>query len=276
MIDLTPRLGSTYIGESKEGMSRPQLFLVDGEGLCLVKFFQSPQGLRVLINEFIGYSLASVLEVSCPPCGLVHIDADLFPPEGKLELPENDRHYACTFEAGLHFYSKYLATGVDKLVPNDLRTLHLQNASDFAGAVLLDLLLNNWDRKPGNMNVLLHRERGVQKLKVIDFGNAIGGGGWGIGSFQDTNLPPLIEPLPYPSDIEGYLRAVNPDRDFEPFLERLERLDETTLGAIIEAVPNEWQLTVEERTALLNYLSQRVQALPEYLRERRQKDVWWQ
>jgi hypothetical protein len=230
-----------------------------------------------VVNEFIGYSLASSLGVAHPPGGVVEIETALLPHDGRLELPETPRFYACTFEAGLHFYSQYLDP-VDRLIPDDLRGLSTQNASTFAGALLLDLLLNNWDRGPDNMNLLLHREANAQRLKVIDFGHAFGGGEvWDIGNLYDPSLPPLSEPLPHAEVLGAYLETIrNPERDFAPFLERLANLDEARLNVILEAIPNEWQATAAERTALLNYFSQRVQALPEYLYERLKKDVWWQ
>lgn len=278
MLDPTPQVASAYLGDNKSGASRPQRFLIDGIGHALVKFVQSPQGPRLVVNELIGYSLAAALGIDCPQGGVVAIDATLLPHGGKLELPETERFEACTFEAGLHFYSQYLDSATDRLVPADLRGLNMRNGGDFAGAVVLDLLLNNWDRGPANMNLLLHREGNMQHLKVIDFGHAFGGGGvWSIGNLSDPGLPPLTEPLPYAEALREYLTTIrNPERDFAPFVERLSQLDDTMLDGILTAIPNDWQLTASERSALLDYLSQRVRAIPDYLRERLKREVWWQ
>ena len=275
MIDPTPRYASIYLGEHDSGASRPQRFSVDGVGQCLVKFFQNPQGPRLLVNEFIGYSLADALGVAHPPAGVVEVEAALLPHNGRLELPETQHLAACTFEAGLHFYSQYLSP-VDRVAPDDFRRLSTQNAGLFAGAVLLDFILNNWDRSPGNMNLILYRQGNTQQLRVIDFGHAFGGGElWEIGNLSDASLPPLAEPLPYAGVLEPYLSTLT-ERDFAPFLERLSALDEEALKEILTALPNEWSITDRERPALLNYLSRRARALPDYLRERLKKDVWWQ
>ena len=246
-------------------------------GECLVKFYQNPQGPRLLINEFIGYSLADALSVAHPPGGLAQIDAALLPHGGKLELPETPSFDPSTFEAGLHFYSQYLSP-VDRVTPDDLRNFNAPNMDTFAGVVVLDLLLGNYDRSPGNMNVLLHREGSAQRLKVIDFGHAFGGGEiWGIGNLRDTDLPTLSKPLPYADVLEPYLTALSrPEQSFASLIERLVTIKRDDLNAIITAIPNDWYMTQEERDALLNYLSRRVQALPDYLAERLKKDVWWQ
>ena len=242
-----------------------------------MKFYQNPQGPRLLVNEFIGYSIADTLSVAHPPGGLVEIDAALLPNGGRLELPETPHFDSSTFEAGLHFYSQYLSPA-DRVTPDDLRNFNTRNMDTFTGAVILDLLLGNYDRSPGNTNLLLHREGNAQRLKVIDFGHAFGGGEiWGIGNLRDVDLPDLSQPLPYADVLESYFTALSkPEQSFAPLMERLVTIEEDDLNAIIMAVPNAWRVTEEERTALLNYLSQRVQALPDYLTERLKKDVWWQ
>jgi hypothetical protein len=274
MIDLTPRYATTYLDEFPFGGSKPQRFLVEGVGECLVKFQQNPQGPRLLVNEFIGYSLAEVLGVAHPEIGLVQVDAALLPDGGKLKVYNEDAE-VFMFEAGLHFYSRLLSP-VDRPSPSDLEGLATQNANALAGVVVLDLLLNHWDRKLGNPNLILHREQNMQRLKVVDFGFAFGNADWFLGNLIDATLPPLSARLPYSADISSYLKAIKPERDFKPFLERLETLDNERLNAIVTSVPAAWQTTAEERAALLNYLSERVRAIPEYLRQRREKDVWWQ
>ncbi len=275
MVDPTPRTASFYLGEYPFGASRPQQFFVDGIGHCLVKFRQSPQGPKLVINEFVGFSLATLLGIPHPRVGVVNIGATLLPDNGRLELPETVRFDLCAFEPGLHIYSQFLDGSTDRFAPSDLRSIS-DNGSIFAGVVLLDILLSHWDRSPGNMNLLLHRAS-QQRLYLIDLGHSFGGGElWGVGDIEDSSLLPVSDPLPYADDLEAYCRLVsNPARSFEPYLARLARIDERGIMAIIGAVPNEWQLTAAEAEMLVKYLSDRVAALPDYMAERLERNEWW-
>lgn len=275
MVDPTPRTASFYVGDYPFGASRPQQFFVDGVGHCLVKFSQSPQGPKLVVNEFIGFSLASLLGIPHPRVGVVNIEAALLPDAGRLELPETRDFDPCTFEPGLHVYSQFLDGSTDRLAPTDLRGVS-DNGSIFAGVVLLDILLSHWDRGPGNMNLLLHRA-GQQRLHLIDLGHSFGGGElWSLGDIGDSNLFPASKPLPYANGLEAYFRAIsNPVRSLEPYLTQLASIDTGTISAIVEAVPNEWQLTALEAEVLVNYLSDRVAALPNYMNTRLERTEWW-
>ena len=274
MVDSTPRFATTYVREFPHGQSLPQIFLVEDVGQCAVKFLQNPQGPRVLTNELVSFGLATALGIEHPRVGVVEISAAVLSGDGVLNTVDRWGD-SCTLEPGLHFYSQWLEP-VDRVEADDLKGLAIKNAAMMAGVVVLDLLVNNWDRKRGNMNLLLHREAEGQHLKLIDMGMAFGGSLWTVGNLMDSSLPPVAEPLRYAGELGDILANVNVQEDFQPYLQKLRKLTEAKLGAIIQTVPDAWLVTEEEREALLNYLFQRVQALPDYLSSRLGKDVWWQ
>ena len=274
MVDPTSRFAETYVREFPYGQSLPQIFLVEGVGQCAVKFLQNPQGPRVLINELVSFGVASALGIEHPRVGIAEVDAIVLPSDGVLNTFDRWGD-PCMLEPGLHFYSQWLEPA-DRIEADDLKSSTVKNASMLAGVVLLDLLVNNWDRKRGNMNLLLHRESGGQRLKLIDMGMAFGGSLWTIGNLTDSSLPPVEEPLRYADELGDILAGINVQEAFDPYLRRLEILTRTRLQDIVQAVPDAWRITEEEREALLNYLFQRVQALPDYLSSRLGKDVWWQ
>lgn len=279
MLDIIPRQARAYLRDNESGASRPQRFILAEVGSALVKFNQNPQGHRVTVNEVIGYGLAELLGVQTPQGGLVEVPAGLLPHDGVLNVPETTRFDAFTFLSGHHFYSKHLDTATDRLAVRDLRGLRLDNPQDLAGAVVLDLLLNNWDRSPANLNMLLKHQGTRSVLILIDFGNAFGGGGlWELGNLVDPSLPPLDRRLPYGEGTGRYLAEIqNPSADFQPFLERLSEVTVQNLTRIIGFIPASWQLTEEEKTALLQYLSERARRLPEYLEQRlKRKEEWWE
>jgi hypothetical protein len=176
----------------------------------------------------------------------------------------------------LHFYSKWLDPK-DEVFAEDLKGLRgAVNAGMLAGIVVLDLLLGNWDRKPLNSNLILHREKRQQKLKLIDLSVAFGSGIWEIQNLQDHNLPPIDATLPYSYLPKALLESVNQYTDFAPYLAKLKTLGRGRLEAIVKTVPGEWSLNVEERKALIDCLEARVNSIPPYLGKRltRGKE-WW-
>jgi hypothetical protein len=265
----------TYVGQVPRGASLPQFFMVEGVGQCLIKFKQNPQGPRVLVNEYVGFELASALGLDHPPCGIVDVDPASLPNNGVLELLDADGD-RLVYKPGLHFYSKWLDPK-DEVFAEDVRGLKgAVNAGMLAGVVVLDLLLGNWDRKPLNSNLILHREKHQQKLKLIDLSMAFGSGIWEIQNLQDYDLPPLNATLPYSHPPKALLESVNHYTDFSPYLAKLKTLGRERLEAIVKTVPDEWSLNAEERKALVDCLEAKIRSIPSYLQKRltRGKE-WW-
>jgi hypothetical protein len=256
------------------GASLPQFFEIEGVGLAAVKFLQNPQGPRVLANELIGFGLASLLGLEHPNVGIVEIETKILSGGSLLVNVEGEQYL---FEPGLHFYSQWLSD-VDILNPLDLEKIGVsQNPDMLSGVVLLDLLLDNWDRKPTNINLLLTRERGRQRLKLIDLGLAFGGPLWTLGNLQPHPqfgyFPPLNEPLRY-KNLSLLLKTIKKE-DFTPYLSRLEYVTRASLETIIKGIPDAWEITSEERLGLLNCIMERAKGLPNYLAKRLEKEAWW-
>lgn len=259
-------------GPVGRGATLPQIFSVEGLGDCLVKFAQSDHGPKALVNELIGFQVADVLGLEHPECGVVEIEAEVLPDDGKLEVtsPYGDRF---TFLPGLAFYSRWLPSA-EHPTPDDLNTLELANPRMLAGVVVLDLLLGNWDRTAANPNLLLER-RGQRRLVVIDLGLAFGGGLWELGNLRDTSFPPLYDPLPYGEGLDRLLRTVNPATDFSSYLGKMSELSRPWLESIVGTIPSEWGISPREREALVDYVYTKARNLPAYLEQRLQKQEWW-
>ena len=262
------------------GATLPQLFTVQDLGLCVVKFLENPQGPRGLPNELIGFELANLLGLEHPPVGVVNVPAYCLPHDGQLDFVEYGIYGGerFVFKAGLAFYSVWLDPK-DEVVAEDIKGVSsAANPEMLAGVVLLDLLLGNKDRKPRNSNLILHRERGRQRLKLIDLGMAFGSAVWDLGDLQQSALPPITEPLPYSSPPIGLLDSVNPLTDFTPFLVKLASVDRPAVQAIVDRVPQPWGLNDQHRAALINYIVHRAQALPAYMKTRLSSKTkkWWQ
>jgi hypothetical protein len=264
-----------FQGAIARGMSLPQRFVIEGLGSCLVKFAQNPQGKRVLVNELIGFAIADLLEIEHPPCGAVRVDSITFPSEDGHLLVQDLDGVEIPFLGGTHFYSQWLENS-DQVLLEDLQYANIANLSMLAGIVLLDLLLNHWDREPRNLNLILHREKARNRLKLIDLGLAFGSAAWFLEDLQNTDLPPLEQPLPYATIPTAFVRCIDATRDFNLYLGYLERVNQVAIEAILAQIPDPWLVTDLEKDSLLNFLLVRVAALPDYLEQRLTRKEWWQ
>ncbi len=271
---------TTHIGSVPRGATLPHWFLVSGVGKCVVKFLENPQGIRALTNEIIGFGIANVLGLEHPPVGVVEITAGSLGESGKLEFVNHEIYAGekFVFKPGLGFYSKWL-NPKDEVMGVDMKSISgAINPHMLAGVVVLDLLINNKDRKPKNSNLILHRESGRQHLKLIDLGMAFGSANWELGNLKDSSLPPLTEPLPYSSPPTGLLEVVNPRTDFSEFLAKLQQLDSVVLTEIVNRIPDSWGLTEAHCAALVSYILERASQLPKYIETRVSSKTkkWWQ
>lgn len=265
-----------YVDAVGRGGSRPQRFwLNSGLGLCAVKFQQTPQGHRVLCNEWLGHNLAQFLGVRVPRFGLVDVPAEALPPGGLTVLDPEDQPVA--LQPGIHFYSQWLEPATE-LTPSDLVMRRLfSDIPMLAGVILLDMLLDNWDRELSNPNLLVSRQGGIPQIYVVDTGNAFGDPTWGMGNLRIEYSPfsDPAKPLPYIAPHEPLLRAINAGQDFAPFLHQLSLVNRTMLTRLVNALPSEWGVTVTEGEALVNFLDARARQIPEHLVQRLTRREWW-
>jgi hypothetical protein len=268
---MTVLRATEYKGLVGKGATMPHFFVVENKGLCAVKFFRNPQGERALPNEWIAARIADALELPHPEIGAVEIE-DLVLPDGKL-ICTDDFGDTWEFKPGLQLYSQWLEN-TDIPVASDFEGLLLSNARVLAGAVVLDLLVDNWDRKPSNPNLLLHRAQ-RQQLYLVDYSMAFKSANWELGNLKNPALPPLEAPLPYAEIPADMFKKVNPAVDFSWFLGKLPTLDRAFFQSVTSSVPSEWKISAAAQTALVDFLEQRAQDIPAYLSQRLQKEVWW-
>ena len=273
MFDTQVRQVTEYVGEFNTGDSRPLLVTIEGIGPAILKYNGNPQGNRVLANEVIGHQLCDLMGLEHPKCGIADLPIDLLGPTGSLELPETDRYDSCVVSPGKHFYIELLepALYVDA---EELASLQVVNGGMFPGVVTLDLLVGNKDRSSRNPNLLVHRSEGHQRLTTIDLGSSFGGGVWGLGNLLDPSFAPVSEPV-YGPDFAPFMEAIrNPTEAFRPWVDIASRLTDAQLTATVAAIPNEWELTDEERTELVNYMLVRRNGLSQHVSRRIEEGTW--
>ena len=215
----------------------------------VVKFRNNPQGVRILANELLAGKLALALglPVACPE--VIEVDGWLVEhtPELYIELQNRRERCAAGFQFGSRFPCDPLRTPVYDFLPDALLE-SIANPDSFLGMLVFDKWTCNCDTRQS----VFYREHGEDAARyraaMVDQGFCFNANEW---SFPDAPLRGI------------YMRAcvyagvVGP-QSFEPFLSRLEHLDEEILEEAAASVPPEWyDGRTDDMRALLRTLADR-------------------
>lgn len=242
------------------GVTEPLRCILEDGTHVVYKTVGNPEGSRVLINEWIGYQLAVLLNLPMPDAGLAHLDASCkISDEMRTQVcGEWDSHF------GLGFYTHYKEKTTQLTSPSLLSIV--TNRLDIPRIVLFDLLICNNDRNPGNL--LIEMRKGNCRLHIIDHTHI-----FCIGPMWDGHQ--LRIRLSDKIDVEEFVKLneynysmfyenYKFDREeFELIIKEFQiTLSPTCLQDIIESVPEVWSLSAEDKSGLQEYLLARLNALP--------------
>lgn len=231
------------------GVSQPQLFLASPPGggptvACVTKLVDNPQrGPRTLISEWIGGGLAHLLGVPHPRLHLVEVPAAL--------LAALDLRYegGARMVAGLGLATQYVR-GSCLAWPAGLA--RLENPQALCGIVVLDLWMNNLDRRQLRLLPRPGRQDGA-RVFAVDQGSCIAGGRW-----TPARLGRVPPPILGADARELLERGGEPAVGLRPYLRRLRQVTRTDVAAAVHSIPPEWGLSTEDAGALVELLFGRI------------------
>jgi hypothetical protein len=226
-----------YVAPLREGGSLPGLVEADDDGLYVLKFRGAGQGPLALVAEVIGGELARALDLAMPE--LVRIELD--PVLGHAE-PDPEIQELIEASAGENLGVDFLPGALPFAAAAEQDGIDPAWAAD---VVWLDALITNVDRTPRNPNLLCWHGR----VWLIDHGAALyrQHGSDDLAAEAGRPFPPIREHVLLPH--AGSILEAD---------ERLaRRLDEATVEAVVDAVPDAW-LDGRERRAYAGFLLQRL------------------
>jgi hypothetical protein len=210
-----------------KGGSQPQLMRCSDGGYYVVKFQNNPQGCRILANELLGSLLARLIGLCVPQIAIVEVSDILIGHTDDLVIEWERRRSPC--RPGLCFGSRYpedRRNVLDYLPPALL--LSVENIADFAGMLVFDKWSGNTD---GRQVAFSHESEGsAYRAMMIDQGFCFSGSQW---AYRDAPVQGLYRD----SIVYSGWRAFEA---FEPWLGRVEKIEEGSLRLIGEAIPPEW------------------------------------
>jgi len=195
----------------------------------VVKFRNNPQHTRVLANELLAARLAEGAELPVPRTEVVEVADWLVQHTSELSIQLAGSTIPC--QAGLQFGSRYVVSPLEGQVFDYLPVEMLErvrNLETFAGMLALD----KWTGNANGRQAAFWRKLRERKYTVafIDQGYCFNAGEW---TFPDAPMRGVY------ARNEVYAGVIGWD-SFEPWLSRIEKMQEDVVWAAAGEIPPEW------------------------------------
>lgn len=232
------------------GASQPCLLRCEDGENYVVKFRNNPQHVRVLANEMLAARLAQLIGLPVPKPQFVDVTQDLIVGNPLLGFDFGARREPIV--PGLHFGSRFPGSPDRTLVVDFLPDRLLRRVRNVDKVFLGALVFDKWTCNCDGRQVIFHRsvepEESGYSATLIDHGFCFNDGDW---NFPDSPIRSL-----YPRRL--VYESVRGLQSFEPFLSRVENLDQTELEQCERDIPEEWcGQHPEQLTRLLERLFER-------------------
>jgi hypothetical protein len=195
----------------------------------VVKFRNNPQHLRVLANEMLATRLAERAGLPVPATEVVEVRPWLV--EHTAELHVQLAHNVIRCEPGLQFGSRYAVNPLEGQVldylPVEMFGL-VRNLDAFAGMLVVD----KWTGNANGRQAAFWRKLREKKYTAafIDQGYCFNAGEW---SFPDYPLRGVYARNEVYAGVRGW-------ESFEPWLSRIEKMEEDVVWNLAGEIPPEW------------------------------------
>ena len=195
----------------------------------IVKFSNNPQHRRVLANELLATRLAEHTGLPVPATAVVEVDEWLV--EHAPELHIQLAHTTVRCQPGLHFGSRYVVNPLEGQVFDYLPVPILdrvRNLEAFAGMLVLDKWTGNVDQRQAAFWKMSQERK--YTASFIDQGNCFNAGEW---TFPDQPLGGVYAKSEVYSGVKSW-------QSFEPWLSRIENIEEEIVWRLVAEIPTEW------------------------------------
>jgi hypothetical protein len=211
------------------GGAQGHLMRCDDGKFYVVKFQNNPQHLRVLANELLATKLAERVGLPVPKTEIVQVDEWLVQHTSELNIQLAHNTIPC--QPGLQFGSQYVVDPVKGQVFDYLPMEMLdrvKNVDTFAGMLVMD----KWTGNANGRQAAFGREsrEKLYTASFIDQGYCFNAGEW---TFPDYPLRGVYARNEVYAEVLGW-------ESFEPWLSRVETMDDDVVWNVAGELPPEW------------------------------------
>lgn len=217
-------------------------------GHYIVKSANNIHGPRVLVNEFVCYKLAKLLDLPIPDAALIHINEGII--NSSNELKE------LGVKPGIHFGSSFIQRANANLQPPLIKLA--QNKNDIPTIILFDQIIYNDDRTKNKGNLMFDLKKKI--IIIIDHSHV-----FKLGAIWDSHQLKLInsEAPQLINDFHGHnykvlLDYVNGNNPFHRIVSKLNELTRKDIEWCCDGIPESWLLSDEDREALIEFIWYRI------------------
>jgi len=245
---------SAFMKNVGNGVTDP--FYLECNGVTYIaKATDDNVGVKHLVNEVVCYLLAKLLEVPIPDAALIKIDQTMINSVPFLK----DRN----IKSDILFGSKLVLNAQANITPPLLEKV--KNQVDIPSIMLFDQIIMNEDRAENRGNLLFDFKN--RKLFAIDHTHAFKLGAlWDVHTLRRINLEKeyLIESFKgkYYRMLQKYVNGNNP---FSKVVGKISSLKEADISLIVSSIPNEWEISQEEKEEIKHFLWHRICNIKEIL-----------
>jgi len=195
----------------------------------VVKFRNNPQHMRVLANELLATRLAESAGLPVPVTDVVEVGDWLVEHTPELNIQLSGSTIPC--QPGLQFGSRYVVNPIEGQIfdylPMELLE-RVRNLETFAGMLVVD----KWTGNANGRQATFWRKMRERKYTVtfIDQGYCFNAGEW---TFPDSPLRGVYVRNEVYARVQGW-------ESLEPWLSRIEKMDDDVIWTAAGEVPPEW------------------------------------
>lgn len=222
-------------GIIEEGVTEPiRCVLSDGSD-AIVKYPRNRFGIEVLVNEWIGNSIADAINLTIPAFGICNLSKEII-------LRDRETDELSEENSGVCFYSRY----IKKTVPITEKLLENVDNKDIERLILFDLITNDHDRHNGNIICSIVPST---KLYFIDCSHIFTNDGHNMNKRLDLNKElsrPQLTNIDLIIDEDGIYDKLCRFVGFDPETLCLESkhiketLSQERLKEVFDSIPPEW------------------------------------
>jgi hypothetical protein len=239
-----------------EGKSNAHLITFNDGRDYVVKYFQ-PGFEKTLANEWVSYCLARYLGLPIPFAQLVEI-----PKEFSSQYPELSQMTQTQYQ----FASLYVPDCFDGHQVTEVPTI--SNKEKLAGVILFDYWMCNRDRTRKNI-ILCDDKPNSYRLRIIDHAEVFASYNW---TLQEIEALPIT--ILKSATHQMMACFIKNEEEFNEELDIIQTLPIHLIEEIVALIPEDWQVTSEERKAIVSTLHTRRKRILKKLMERFIKRVY--
>lgn len=244
----------------ENGTTRPYYVHCSDNNTYAVKFVQNPNGPRILVNEYICAEIGIDLKLPLANPTLIYSGADFVNDYGAEISSHLD---AKSIQVGMQFGT--LKVKKATLITSTAMLGEAKNLEIIPEIIIFDQFICNGDRGQNMGNLLFDIEK--KEIVVIDHTHA-----FKLGSLWDAQqLKHHMIGKPFEMfETDGYvykklIHFIDGYNPFHSILEKISGMTDDRLWHIINGVPEEWLVSIEEKELLHQYLCDRKKRIEEVL-----------